>query len=263
MAGLTPTDIFAFTCLFCIAAYLLYIVYYAIGLYDFNPLKKKMRLTPSDIAYVKTHVPGFNELGPEASEKFLARLTWFVFKKPVAYKGQVANKRTLKLLLGAAAIFLSMGMRRFKYIRSIRRVIIYPTAYISVLNRRRHVGEYNPRLRAIVFSADRLLAGFEDGSDNINLAIHEFAHALYFETKGRRNWEAKRFQWGFRKLERFHSGRELPLAELDHLREYAKTNVFELFAVLAEHYFENPSAMQTKAPTLYSVLRKMLGFEGA
>jgi Mlc titration factor MtfA (ptsG expression regulator) len=82
---------------------------------------------------------------------------------------------------------------------------------------------------------------------------------LYFETSGRSNWQALRFQWGFRKLERIFEGHKQSLANAEvGIRSYAFTNIFEFFAVLLEHFFESPEELAKEQPEMYSILRSML-----
>ncbi|MGW9687182.1 zinc-dependent peptidase [Flagellimonas sp. 2504JD1-5] len=195
-------------------------------------------------------------------EKFYKRVAWFRAKKPYSFKGPVQNREEIKLLVSAAGVLVTLGMKHYKFIRSVHRIVIYPSDYYSILNKRHHVGEYNVGLKTLVFAADTLEDGFVDESDNLNLAVHEFAHALYFEKSGKNTWEALRFQWGFKKIRQIHS--DTPKMErivaLDYFREYGQANVHEFFSILCETYMETPELFKEKSSELYELIRKMLNF---
>lgn len=254
MLLVTGVDLFAFCCLFFIASYLFYIIYYAVGLYELNPFKRPKPVIGKERLLLEQHIPFIKELPVYEQEKFFKRVAWFVAKKHFIFHGKFVDKHELKLLIGGAGVLLTLGMRNHKYIRSIHKIIVYPSDYYSTINKKHHVGEYNAGLKLLVFASDHLKKGFEIEGDNLNLAIHEFGHALYFETSGRTSWEALRFQWGFRKLLQFQKEEIV----IKYLRDYAATNPFEFFSVLLEHFFETPRELNRELPSVYEVLVKML-----
>ena len=257
--GISGVDIFAFTCLFFIFFYLGYIIYYAVGLYDLNPFLQPLAITESEKKFLQENFPRISDFNEKDSSRFYKRVAWFRAKKSFAHKSRRNDSRELELLISASGIILTLGLNNYKYVRTVHKIIIYPSDYYSVINKKRHVGEFNWGLKTLVFAADSLREGFNDSDDNLNLAIHEFAHALFFETRGRRSWEALRFQWGFRKLKiMFDENNGTATINDDYLRPYSMTNVFEYFAVLLEHMFENPQQLRMNKPDIYRVLREML-----
>lgn len=260
---ITGVDIFAFCCIFFIPSYFLYIIYYAPGLYGINPFLRPSPLTSKEKHLLKSKIAAISFLKEDEKEKLFKRTAWFRSKKTFSFRGPVANKPEVELLVSATGVLVTLGMRHFKYIRSIHRIIIYPSDYYSVINKRHHLGEYNVGLKTLVFAEDSLRSGFEDSTDNINLAVHEFAHALYFETTGKNTWEAMRFQWGFKKLEKIHSdSKEMNrVEESGYFRDYGETNVFEFFSVLSENYMETPFEFKNEFSDLHDLVQKMLNFE--
>ena len=260
---MTGVDIFAIACLVFIVCYWGYIVYYAIGLYGLNPFKRGRKLGSSEVRFLEENIPQIRNLSPGEKEKLLKRTEWFASKKPFVYKGAVKNKKDVELLISASGMLLVMGMRQFKFIRSIRRIIVYPSDYYSIINRKYHVGEYNVGLRTLVFSESGLRDGFKKSDDNLHLAVHEFAHALCIETAGKNSWEAKRFQVGLRKIKDLFESSDFQdrLAQADYFRSYGNTNLIEFFAVIMENYIETPHRFQSLFPELYGLLRTMLNFE--
>lgn len=252
-------NIFALGFLFFIVVYFLYLIYYAIGLYDLNPFLRPLPLKSYEKLLLEKHIPSLKYLSVSKKEKFYKRVAWFKTKKTFFFKSEVVNREEIILLISAAGMLLTLGFRSYKFIRTIRRIVIHPTDYYSRFNKQYHLGEYNPGMKALAFAADTLTEGFEDASDNLNLAIHEFAHALYFETTGKSSWEALRFQWGFRKLKTIHSDEKLmsKLLKDDYFRTYASANSFEFLAVISEHFVETPRELKSRNHSLYNVLEKM------
>lgn len=256
-------DIFAFGCLFFIFSYFLYIVYYAIGLYDLNPFLKPTLLHEGEKHLLRQLIPMIKNLEEKEVNRFYKRVAWFRGKKTFIYKSRIENQSTAELLICAAGILLTLGLKNYKFIRTVHKVIVYPSDYYSVINKKRHLGEYNLGLKTLVFAADSLKKGFEIDDDNLNLALHEFAHALYFETSGRSSWESLRFQWGFRKLTTlFEKLKEGGTMRGDgFFRSYATTNTFEFFSVVLEHFFESPLELKSRFPEIYHLVSKMLNFQ--
>jgi len=258
----TLTNIFAFSCLTAIAGYFFYIVYYAIGVYELNPFLRPEPLTAKEKNLIKSKIKAVGWLNDNEKHKLYKRIAWFMSKKTFSFKGAVDNRKEIELLISAAGILMTLGMKNYKYNRSVHKIAIYPSDYYSILHKRYHLGEYNLGLKTLVFAADKLKLGFSDDKDNINLAIHEFAHALYFETSGRNSWEALRFQWGFRKLKRVYSNssKMAVIKQSGYFRDYGETNAHEFFSVLSENYLETPLVFKSKFPELFNLIHKMLNF---
>ncbi|WP_165395239.1 zinc-dependent peptidase [Flagellimonas allohymeniacidonis] len=256
-------DIFGIACLLFIFSYLIYILYYAIGLYELNPFLRPKPLSTKEIHQLKNSIDFLHQLEETELQLFYERTAWFKYKKTFAYRKGVRKKQEVELLISAAAVALTLGMKNFKYIRSVQRIVIYPSDYFSLLNRRHHAGEYNPRLRTAVFSADSVQSGFENTKDNVNLAIHEMAHALCFETRRKNTWEARKFQAGLRKMREQlqDSDFQKRIKDSDYFREYGYSNLFEFFAVATENFLETPKEFKGNFPELYELTKTMLNFD--
>lgn len=252
-------NIFGFACLLFIFCYLFYIIYYAIGLYDLNPFSRPVPLKANEKRVLAKYIPFLNYLDDGQTEKFHKRVAWFRAKKTFSFKTDLPNKEEIILMISGAGMLLTLGFRSYKFIGTIHRIVVHPTDYYSSFNKKYHLGEYNPGLKALAFAADNLAFGFKNSTDNINLAIHEFAHALYFETKGKNSWEALRFQWGFRKLDRLHNDKTImeALFESGYFRGYAQANSFEFLSVLTENFIETSIVFKEKFPDLHDILIKM------
>ncbi len=101
---------------------------------------------------------------------------------------------------------------------------------------------------------------FQEGNkyphDSINVGLHEFAHAYFFNNvKGYINdsFDKTISAWHrtVTKLAKERSTHEF-------LRKYAFANRMEFFAVTMEYFFETPKDLQENLPELYAVLTSML-----
>ncbi|WP_375325278.1 zinc-dependent peptidase [Flagellimonas sp. GZD32] len=245
---------------------------FAKGIYE-NVLKEKLtlynlfhpvkRITARERLFILNFLKPFHDLTPAQRKEFLRRFAWFKSKKHFVFYGNIQNKEDIKAYVSASAILLTLGLNDYRFEKSIRRVIIYPSKYYSRISRNHHVGEYNPRLRTLVFSAESLKDGFSIPNDNINLGIHEVAHALMIDTRKKQSFEAKRFKMGLLKMQEMYHSEEFinRLAATSYFRDYGKTNFVEFFAVVAESFIETPETFKRNFPKLFEMVRTMFNFD--
>ena len=256
------SDIFGSIAVVFILGYLFYIIYYAFGVFQFNPFKKVVPLSKADIAFLEQKVFFYKQISPIHRDKLNNRIAWFRSRKKYVFLGEVPNQHEIKLLLAATMAMLTLGFRQYKMLRSLLRIIVYPSPYYSRINKKHHLGEYNPRLSTLVFSAEHILTGYHIPDDNINLAVHEFAHALYFNSFSARSWESRKFRYGIRQISKLitHEGFLKKVEESNYFRAYGLTNKQEFFAVMVESFMESPTTFKAQFPELYQLVKKMLNF---
>lgn len=228
----------------------------------YNPFSRLKPLGSKDINYLSSFLIPFNDFDAKQRAQFLRRFEWLRSRMKITYYGAIEDQHKIEMYVIASATLLTMGVKRFRYINSVNRIIIYPSKYYSKINRKHHLGEYNPRLKILVFAADTLKEGFRIPNDNINLGIHEFSHALCYEMKKGSSWEAKRFRYGLRKLDEFLRDKGLAdeLVVDGFFRGYGVRNTYEFFAVLSETFIESPSDFYNKHPYLFEVVKAMYNF---
>ena len=246
-----------------IVGHALYLIYYAIDLYQFNPFVKLKPLSEREEGVLSDNFPVYKEFTPELKAKCNKRIIWFRSKKHFVFYGDIDRKEDLKLLLSATTVIMTLGLRQYRMTRSLVRVIVYPTQYYSRIHRRHHLGEYNPRLKTIILSADKIWEGFAELMDNRNLAMHEFAHALSFEMNKNNSWQGRKFRVGLRGIKKLFSQEDflIKLAASEYFREYGLTNLQEFFSVAVENYFETPSIFKNDFPELFELLQRMLNMD--
>lgn len=256
-------EIFGVLALIYIIGFLLYIANYTIGLYHLNPFIKLNPLSATEKSLLVENFPVYGVLPKKLKEKCNQRIIWFRSRKKFVFYGKVVQKDELKVLLSGSVILMTLGLKDYKMMRSLLRIVVYPSKYYSRINRRHHLGEYNPGFKTVIFSADTIWEGFRVADDNINLAMHEFAHALTFEMTRKSSWEARKFRVGLKKIKELflREGYAQKLADSQYFREYGMTNLQEFFSVAVENYAETPEVFSTDFPELYSIIQKMLGFD--
>ncbi len=164
--------------------------------------------------------------------------------------------RAMKAIISCAAAQLILFLPK-KSLSYYKRIIVYPDYYNSVITQRRHKGEVNPGMRAIVFSWRGIAEGLHDQDDGINLLLHEFAHALWLESK---LVDYATFNEEVVKQVEEYAEKEMAKLAADEnhfFRKYAFSNMEEFFAVAVENFFERPGLFQHAQPELYLILAKL------
>ncbi|WP_298501902.1 zinc-dependent peptidase [uncultured Maribacter sp.] len=254
-------DIFGFGAVAFILGYLLYIIYYTLDLFFLNPFKRIPPLTAQEERAIQNNLPFYNHLSRREKERFRKRVVRFRNRKKMLFHEDVIEKEKITLLLSATAVMLTLGMADF-LILSVEKIMVYPKAYYSKFTKKDHYGEYNPNLKTLIFSEEYLLHGFKIPNDNINLAVHEFSHAISFNIANKLNIRSYIFMFGMRRIHKlFHD--VTFIAKVDstgYFRQYGKTNIHEFFAVSVENFVETPDEFKRQFPKLYGILLRMLNF---
>ena len=170
-----------------------------------------------------------------------------------------------KVLISATAVMLTFGFRDY-FIGLIDKIFVYPQVFYSTINQDHHKGEFNPKLKALVLSWEDFLKGYNIGDDNLNLGIHEFAHAIHLNSIKERDVSSTIFKDSFKELTNLLSKDEVlrqNLIKSKYFREYAYTNQFEFVAVLIEYFIESPEEFTSHFPRIYDKVRQMLNFNFA
>lgn len=243
-----------------IAGYALFKVYNNFDLFQFIPFVKLKPLSLEEENFIAENFPIYREFTPQLKKKCKERIIWFRSRKRFIFYGTIERKEEIKLLLSATSVIMTLGLEHYRLMRSVIRIIIYPSQYYSSINRNYHLGEFNPNYKTLVFAADKIWEGFEELRDNRNLAMHEFAHALSFEMAKTNSWHARKFRVGLRRIRMLFKEPDflVKLEASEYFREYGLTNLQEFFSVAVENYFETPSVFKNDFPELFEELRGML-----
>ncbi len=223
------------------------------------------KLNPSQKYILKNQFGFYKKLTPKHQQYFEHRLSLFIKDKHFIGREGLVVTEEMKVLISATAVMLTFGFRDF-YIGLIGNIFIYPNEFYSVANESYHKGEFNPKLQTLVLSWKDFMRGFESHSDNINLGIHEFAHAIHLNSIKERDVSSTIFSDSFKELTDLLSHEEelrKSLIESRYFREYAYTNQYEFVAVIIETFIESPSEFRSQFPKVYDKTKQMLNFNYA
>ena len=221
----------------------------------FNPKK----ISDGKQSILRHKFPFYQKLSDKYKIYFHHRMACFSEQYKFISREDFVITEEEETLIGATYVMLTFGMRRF-LINSFDKIIIYPEQYLSTQSEQYYKGEFNPRMKAVVFSWKDFLEGYEIDNDNLNLGIHEFSHVVHFHSM--RNDDAssltfKKYYTQLYKEVTYPPNREKLIAS-DYFRIYAYTNEYEFVSVIIEHYFETPLLFKEKFPRLFEDVSLML-----
>jgi hypothetical protein len=226
----------------------------------FHPFLKK--LEPNQESILKQQFTFYNRLSHKKKTYFKHRVAAFIEYKQFIGKDGFGITEEVKVLISATAVMLTFGFRDYT-IKSIKNIIVYPTKYYSTVNDNFHKGEFNVNLKTLVLSWDNFIEGFKIEDDKLNLAIHEFAHAIHFNSIYQTDVNSVIFLDTFNELRELLSVNEdlkSQLVNSEYIRHYAFSNDFELLAVILETFIESPKEFNKHFPEIYSLVKQMLNF---
>lgn len=167
----------------------------------------------------------------------------------------------MRITVAGTYVMLTFGMRHF--INPLfKRIVMYPEVYFSEFTQNYHKGEFNPRLKSIVFSWYHFKEGIAITNDNLNLGLHEFTHAFHICALKSDDTTFVLFNESLQNLFRIVSQESVKkqLLASGFLRAYAFENQFEFIAVLLEYFFESPQEFKTKFPTIFLKVKQMINY---
>lgn len=207
----------------------------------------------------------YKNLKPKHRVYFEHRVVSFIKDKKFVGRDGLLVTEEMRILISATAVMLTFGFRDY-YIGLIDNIFIYPNEFYSTFNQNYHKGEFNPKLQTLVLSWSDFEKGFDSSNDNINLGIHEFAHAIHLNSFKERDVSSTLFVDSFKELMALLAANEPlrnSLIESRYFREYAYTNQYEFVAVIIETFMESPSEFRSQFPEVYNKTKQMLNFNFA
>ncbi len=211
---------------------------------------------------ITRHFTFYKRLSEPDKRRFEHRMKKFIDRHNFVGRDGVEVTEKMKILISSTAIMLTFGMSRYLF-SEFDTIIIYPKDYFSKVTKQKHKGETNPKYRTIVFSWDAFMEGIKVENDNVNLGIHELAHALHFTFMKRKSVTAINFMNRFKQLLTILKDRKLQrkIVASGYLRQYGFKNEYEFLAVLVEHFFATPKEFNEKLPEVYKMVRLMLNLD--
>ncbi|PZR09717.1 MAG: hypothetical protein DI539_21700 [Flavobacterium psychrophilum] len=232
-----------------------------------RPLYVHFYLFPKELSHdggaiLEKYFSFYRNLSEQRKKYFRHRIWTFIDKYTFVGREGIEVTEEMKVKIAATSVMLSFGMRR--YLPDLFDVIIvYPDVFESQ-NGDYHKGEFNPAVRAIVFSWKHFQEGIAFDNDNLNLGLHEFAHVLHFCALAKRRGGASLtiYKDMFEEIRRFSANTDNrdKIMNSGYLRDYAFTNQHEFMAVVFENFFESPREFRQRLPELYEMVKKMINY---
>jgi Mlc titration factor MtfA (ptsG expression regulator) len=201
----------------------------------------------------------YNKLSTKRKKYFNHRVTLFLEKYEFIPRDNIVVNEEVQTIIAATYVMLTFGMRHF-LLTAFDKIIIYPEEYYSTFSEQYHKGEFNPRMKAVVFSWKHFYEGFELSNDNLNLGIHEFTHVIHHHSLYGQDASSLTFKKHFQRVLTIIENPQArqKLIESEYFRVYAFTNSFEFVSVAIEHYFETPNQFKQEFPVLFKHVSRML-----
>jgi hypothetical protein len=222
----------------------------------------KRNLSPVQRDTLRREYIFYQKLTAKRKQFFEHRMAAFMAKYKFFGRENFVVTDQSKVLIAATYVMLTFGMRHY-LIDVFDKIIIYPEPYFSTINQEYHKGEFNPAVKALVFSWKDFEQGYRFKSDNRNLGLHEFAHALYFHGLKGKDQSSVVFSSAYVKIQEYLIQPYIldELVASNYFRIYAYTNQVEFLAVILEHFFETPQIFKKEFPDLYSNVMNMINFK--
>jgi MtfA peptidase len=217
---------------------------------------------------LRRRMPAFARLPVDLQLQVKKHVQVLIAEKPFIGCAGLVVTDEMRVLIAAQAALLLLN-HGAGYFSNLRQVLVYPGAFVVDRSQpdadtglthetRRALSGESWQQGQVLLSWDDVLAGAADPADGHNVVIHEFAHQLDQE-RGRANgapWLGRRdgyARWARVLGAEFAALRQrLARGETGVIDAYAATDPAEFFAVVSEHFFEQPAALAAAHPALYA-----------
>lgn len=209
-----------------------------------------IELSPKQLqVFYEQYFRYFNTLSQQYKELFLNRCLEFIFTKTIEGAGRFVPDNRVKALVAASAVQLTLGLETWK-------LSYFDSIYVHEGNFTGHGGAYSKgetNLQGFIqLSWKSFIHGYSVTDDNINLGLHEFSHALRFNSFAGHNQDyfVEHYfdSWLASAYPAFYDTKN---GRKNVFRKYGGTNINEFLSVCIEHYFESPQEIMEEYPLLY------------
>ncbi|MDX2172056.1 MAG: zinc-dependent peptidase [Bacteroidota bacterium] len=210
-----------------------------------------LSLEPNQLSeFYEQNFSYFNKLNNHWQNIFIGRCIEFIALKQIISHNHKNVNNSIKAIIAASAVQLTLGIDTWQ-LSYFDTIIIHPEDFENTSNGLIYKGETS--LNGIIkLSFKSFINGYKNSTDNINLGLHEFTHALRFNSV--RGHEQDYFidlyfsKWLVSASEAFNN---IKNGKDDLFRKYGGTNINEFMSVCIEHYFESPHQIKERYIHLY------------
>lgn len=215
----------------------------------FINIEEKERLAQ----FYTKHFSYYKLLNEEEKHKFITRIITFRKQNQIHIKPTViSTDDEIELMINGAFVQITFGYSDFYKMNRFNKIVIHPNTFFSKLINRQVKG-LTVSSGVIHYSWNDFVKGYKDENDNINLGLHELAHAFYEET-----FTSEDLDWKLWKTKAFTALDQERTQQRPFFRTYGQTNLAEFWAVAVEVFFENPIRFKESYPSLYNATALIL-----
>lgn len=190
-------------------------------------------------------IPYFNDLSADGKKHFVKRVHHFRSIKKFHFVGMEQNEDTA-ILISASAIQVTFGLKNY-LLSHFENIHVLADAYQMENDKEIYVGHVAPE--GIYISWKHFQFGYMRQNDNVNVAVHEMAHALLYNNFFAQYGMDAHFRMNY---EHFSTTTGPILAQVitnrhSYLRSYAFSNLHEFWAVSVEAFLITPGAAKKHA----------------
>ena len=227
---------------------------------------KRQRFPAEWQAIIERTCPHWACLSAPEKTELQGHVQVFLAEKNFEGCGGLEITNDMRVTIAATACLLLLG-RETDYFPRMMSVLVYPTEFVSEIRRvepggivteteQERLGESWYR-GPVVLAWDSVQHGAANARDGRNVVLHEFAHQLDSEdgaVNGAPVFDARASREAWANIlgaEYADLVRQIADDAGSDLRDYAATNPAEFFAVVTEHFFEQPRQLRRRHPELY------------
>lgn len=165
----------------------------------------------------------------------------------------------MKIIISSAFVQITFGLK-IDTLNKFNDIFVTPQSYSYKNNNAVFDGDVNLYTKKINMSWPAIERGFEISDDALNISIHEFGHCLIFENASRSYLSRIFNERDFNDWKKHAENKFQKIKSNNNkvLRNYAGTNLIELFSVSLETFFEQPEFFKNNEPELYFSMAKLL-----
>lgn len=220
------------------------------------------------------NMPVYSRLSADERLRLQQLMLYFLYQKQFIGCAGLEINDEIRVTIAAEACLLILHQPSTQY-QKLRYIYIYPHAYQAPHREVSEAGVVSEGVQGrlgeswntgkIVLSWDDVEHGTRDFDDGDNVVLHEFAHQLDQESgvangapllkdkASYRRW-ASVLSDEFKQLQK-----EAQLGRRRVMKHYGATNPAEFFAVVTEHFFEQPKKVERRHPELFAELVSYYG----
>jgi len=212
---------------------------------------------------LERHLPYYRNLNSRLKRDFRKRTKRFISR--MHFRGGDGFKITLEHIAAISGAFIQISFgKKYYYLNEFEVITIYEGEYKSTITGLYHKGDVNPN-GAIAISWKDFVQGYKTDEDNLNVGLHEMAHAWFFSISHVR-YDTHLSIYDL--LSKFIFLTEEEIVKIRKhkqsiFRKYASENVYEFFAVAIEYFFEDAKEFKQESPNLYRHLCLLLNQDPA